>query len=76
MQRANSLEKTQIMGKVRGLGRREILGSSVQKGRDEEGRGRLSETGKGKDGDCVCDHKILGYQMLKSFREVILAKKK
>lgn len=31
--------------------------------------------GEGKDGDCVCDHKILGYKMLKGFREVILAKK-
>lgn len=60
---------------VRGLGRREMLRSSVQKSRDKEGRGWLSETGKGKDADCVCDHKILGYQASRFYRGHLSKKK-
>lgn len=52
---------------VGGLGRRETLGSSVQRGRGKAG-GRAGDgslkRGKGKDGDYVCGHKILGYQTL------------
>ena len=44
-----------------------MLGSSVQRGRGKAGGGAGDgslKRGKGKDGDYVCGHKILGYQTL------------